>query len=328
MWRGAFVLGCLFFFVLSSTFLYRDYTGSGPLSHKVIFTVKPGQGAYAIATALEDNHVLRSRFSFLLVAALRGEIHKMQAGDYEFKVQSSLKEILDKITQGKIKKYIITFPEGLTVQQIVAKLRDEVGLSGEVTTLPEEGSLFPSTYFFNRGDARQTIIDRMARQLNDVMKGVGETPAQPDLLKTPKDILTLASLVEKETAVESERVRVASVLLNRLRIGLPLQSDPSVIYGIRNGADFDYVLKRSDLKRDHPFTTYGRRGLPSTPICCPGKASIQAVLQALPTKELYFVADGSGGHVFATDYKDHLQNVSRWRNRKRDEQNKDLQETK
>lgn len=322
----AFVLATLFLSLTVSGYLYYEMTQPGPLGEARDVVISPGQGAFAIAHKLDHEGVIRTWISFVALLTLKGKRASLQSGVYEFSPHESLSSVMNKIVTGAVKYYTVTIPEGLTVAQIIAKLSAISHLSGDYADIPEEGTLFPSTYYFKKGDTRQGLIKRMHVEMEEVLEKMEGMKALPDPLLNLRDVLILASVVEKETALDAERPRIASVYLNRLRRGIPLQSDPTVIYGLRLGKDFNHDLKRRELKDDHLYNTYRRRGLPPSPICCPGKISIQSVLEAKPSDELYFVADGAGGHVFSSDFSEHLENIKKWRKFKKAAVALDLQE--
>ncbi len=295
------------------------YMGARPGPHdepKMVW-VKSGMSVSAIAKAMEEDGVLYDWRLLMLKVRATGAIIK--AGEYEVPAHASSFEVLDILRFGKPVLHSITIPEGLTSAEIVAKLNSDPILTGEIETVPEEGSLLPETYSYERGADRQDLLTRMARAQSKVLDELwpGRTP-HPGI-QTKDDVLILASIVEKETGVGSERAKVASVYLNRLKIGMKLDADPTVIYGIElaHGEPMDRPLWRKDLKFVSPYNTYLNAGLPPGPIANPGRAAIAAVLQPEETKALYFVADGTGGHVFANSLAEHNRNVAKWRKIKR-----------
>jgi UPF0755 protein len=226
-----------------------------------------------------------------------------------------MRDIMDALVSGRGILYAITIPEGLTSQQIVARLRSEDILVGDVGEVPPEGSLLPETYKFTRGDTRQSLIDRMRAERDRIVAEVWSRRA-PDLpIASPEEMVVLASIVEKETALADERSRVAAVFINRLRLSMRLQSDPTVVYGRFEGAGQSpgFVLTRADLETPTAYNTYVIDGLPPGPIANAGRASLEAVANPSRTRDLFFVADGSGGHAFAESYEEHLRTVARWR---------------
>jgi UPF0755 protein len=208
----------------------------------------------------------------------------------------------------------VTVAEGLTVPQVMAILDDAYGLEGVPFPIPDEGSLLPDTYFYVYGESRQTLIDHMKLQMQRTLDSLWLTRAADLPIKTKEEALVLASIVEKETGLAEERGRVAAVFVNRLRLGMKLESDPTVVYAVTGGnGKLGRGLKRSELRADHPYNTYVIDGLPPGPICNPGRAAIAAVLNPPKTQDLFFVADGKGGHKFSTSLKDHVNAVRAWR---------------
>ncbi len=280
------------------------------------FTVPHGSGLSTIADDLVKDGLIDTKWLFVFGVWLSNQTSNLKAGEYLIPAHASMRDIMDTMVTGKGILYSVTIPEGLTSQQIVDRLKADDILSGDVKQVPAEGSLLPETYKFTRGDTRQNIIDRMKRERDRVLADVWSRRA-PDLpIKTPAELVTLASIVEKETALSDERSRVAAVFINRLKLHMRLQSDPTVLYGMFGGAGkpSDFALARKDLETPTPYNTYVIPALPPGPIANPGRASLEAVANPSRTRDLYFVADGSGGHAFAQTYEEHLRNVERWRN--------------
>ena len=278
-------------------------------------TVARGNGLGDIANTLVKDGIIGSKWLFMAGVWLSNQTTNLKAGEYLVPAHASMRDIMDAMVTGKGILYSVTIPEGLTSQQIVDRLKSDDVLVGDIAALPPEGSLLPETYKFTRGDTRQDLIDRMQRDQERVIATAWSHRA-PDLpLKTPEEMVVLASVVEKETALADERSRVAAVFINRLKLNMRLQSDPTVIYGMFGtaGKPAGFTLSRADLERSTPYNTYAIPALPPGPIANPGRASIEAVANPSRTRDLYFVADGSGGHAFAESYEDHLRNVSRWR---------------
>jgi len=300
-----------FYYVMSS------YQGPGPLKTNVNFIVRSGAGLAEIATSLERNGIVSdSRIFRYVTATYLNEGETLKAGEYEIKAGASMKEIMDLLKSGKSILYSVSFPEGLTVKQMFQRLRDDPVLEGDLPAeLPAEGSLRPDTYKFSRGTKRSEIIGQMAAAQEKLVDQTWEKRA-PDLaLKTKEELVTLASIVEKETGKADERAHVASVFFNRLEKGMRLQSDPTIIYGLfgGDGKPADRPIYQSDLQKETPYNTYVIKGLPPGPIANPGKEALEAVANPWRTKDLYFVADGTGGHLFAATLEEHNANVQRWR---------------
>lgn len=251
---------------------------------------------------------------FILKTYLSGKKSKLKAGEYLIPAHSNITYMIDQMAEGRVIKHFITIPEGQTTWQIVQKLNDDPILQGNIDSMPDEGSLYPDTYEYLHGDDRNYLIRQMKARMSQVIKTAWENRSKDLPFTTPQEALVLASVVEKETGVASERPRIARVFINRLNLKMPLQSDPTVIYGLSGKRGFlDRPLTRAELKTDLPHNTYVIRGLPPTPIACPGKDAINAVLNPDDTSELYFVADGSGGHAFTTNFNDHKEKVQEWR---------------
>jgi UPF0755 protein len=240
--------------------------------------------------------------------------HDLKYGEYRFVKGASLKDVVDTIVDGKVVQHAFTIAEGLTSDQIVQRLSENDVLSGNIRDVPREGTLLPETYRFTRGMTREQMIKRMQQDQRRVLQEVWERRS-PDLpIKTPEQLVTLASIVEKETGKTEERTRVAAVFVNRLRQRMKLQSDPTIIYGLVGGKGaLGRPIMRSEIEQPTPYNTYVVDGLPPGPIANPGRASLEAAANPARTKELYFVADGTGGHAFADTYDQHQKNVQRLR---------------
>ena len=292
-------------------FLYAQIyaPGSQPATE---VTFQHGTSVTAIARTLEQQHVVRSAFFFRVMAKMRGKTTAFQAGTYDFPARASTMDVLSQIEQGKVVRFLVTIPEGKTSAQAVRILMAAPNLTGDID-VPPEGALLPETYQYERGETRQAVLDRMLEAGRKTLAGLWAT-RQPGLpYATKQDALIMASIVERETALPSERPRIAAVFINRLRQNMRLGSDPTVIYGVSRGEPLGRGLTRTELDTWTPWNTYLIDKLPLTPIANPGKASLAAVLNPAKTNDLYFVADGTGGHVFAATYEEHLANVARWR---------------
>ncbi|WP_442981353.1 endolytic transglycosylase MltG [Rhizobium sp. S152] len=310
------VLGCaaaivVFYYAVSA------YQNPGPLETNSNFIVRNGAGISEIATNLERNNIITDARVFrYLTATHLDEGESLKAGEYEIKARASMNDIMELLKSGKSILYSVSFPEGLTVRQMFNRMNEDTVLEGDLpTALPAEGSLRPDTYKFSRGTKRAEIVDQMAAAQQKLVDQIWEK-RDPSLgLKSKEEFITLASIVEKETGVPDERAHVASVFLNRLGKGMRLQSDPTIIYGLfgGDGKPADRPIYQSDLKKDTPFNTYIIKGLPPSPIANPGRDALEAVANPWKTQDLYFVADGTGGHVFAATLEEHNANVKRWR---------------
>ncbi|MEQ8666179.1 MAG: endolytic transglycosylase MltG [Rhodospirillales bacterium] len=293
---------------------YASFTRPGSLDQPAIVYIEPGSGLFAIAETLADNGVIDDPFVFRIGVRVVGIATKLRAGEYSFPARLSPLEAARVLERGETVLRRVTIAEGLTSQEVVAQLMAVEGLYGDVGRRVPEGAILPETYYFSYGDARTQIIDRMMEAMETALAELWPTRDQSVPIDTPREALILASIVEKETGVAAERPRVAAVFINRLRMGMRLQSDPTVVYGITEGAGpLGRRLTRADLRQETAYNTYVIDGLPPGPIANPGRAAIEAVLRPAQTNELYFVADGTGGHVFSTTLEEHNRNVRKWR---------------
>ena len=276
--------------------------------------VASARGAWAVAQELERNEIIPSSILFRLgVFLIPGRA--LRSGEYLIRADDSLADIIATMRRGKSVRYRLTIPEGLTHHQIKEVLRINALLAGGSGVWPKEGTLLPETYFIYRDQRRTSVIARMERAHNRLVEKLWAARA-PDLpLNSAREAVVLASIVEKETGIKGERAHVASVFINRLNRNnyMQLQSDPTVVYALTKGKPLERSLTYSDLKFDSPYNTYANYGLPPGAISNPGRAALEAVMNPAKTKSLFFVADGTGGHVFATTYQEHLRNVAKWR---------------
>ncbi|MFQ5565714.1 MAG: endolytic transglycosylase MltG [Paracoccaceae bacterium] len=295
-------------------FAKREFSAAGPLQEEVIVVLPKGAALKDTSRLLALHGAISNEFLFRLGARYRREDRAIRYGEYRIPAGASMEEVLAMLVRGETVEHKLTVAEGLTSYQIVEILRASEILTGEIEEIPPEGSLAPNTYFIQRNQSRSDVVARMAEAQAAVLAEAWEQRA-PDLpLASPEEVLILASIVEKETGVADERARVASVYLNRLKRGMALQSDPTVVYGITGGKEpLGRGLRRSELDRATPYNTYLVAGLPPTPIAAPGRDAIMAVVNPEETDFLYFVADGTGGHVFATTLREHNRNVATWR---------------
>jgi UPF0755 protein len=291
------------------------FEAPGPLREDKVVVVPPRSGLMDIADLLKREGVIEEHWLIFIggVFALNAR-SDLKAGEYVFAKHASVREVVETIVQGRVVQHQITIPEGLTSEQIVARLLDNDVLSGDIKDIPSEGSLLPDSYHFNRGFTREQMIKRM-REAQDRLVQEAWLRRNPDVpLKTPGQLVVLASIIEKETSKPEERTRVAAVFANRLKQKMKLQSDPTVIYGLAFGkGKLERPLSKADVAQATPYNTYVIDGLPPGPIGNPGRASIEAAANPARTKELYFVADGTGGHAFADTYDQHQKNVARLR---------------
>ncbi|MBY5412912.1 endolytic transglycosylase MltG [Rhizobium leguminosarum] len=306
------VVAVIGFYYATST-----YRNPGPLQTNTNFIVRNGAGLTEIASNLERNAIISdARIFRYLTATHLSAGESLKAGEYEIKARASMSDIMELLKSGKSILYSVSFPEGLTVRQMFDRMLQDTVLEGDLpAALPTEGSLRPDTYKFSRGTKRSEIIDQMAAAQQKLVDQIWDKRDSSLPLRSKAEFVTLASIVEKETGVPDERAHVASVFLNRLGKGMRLQSDPTIIYGLfgGEGKPADRPIYQSDLKRDTPYNTYVIKGLPPSPIANPGKDALEAVANPWKTQDLYFVADGTGGHVFAATLEEHNANVKRWR---------------
>lgn len=299
--------------------IYNQYESPGPLEASRVVVIPKGEGRIAIAERLEKDGIISNRWTFVGGHLLQSFIGRkkngeLKAGEYEIKEHASMRDVIETLSEGKSILYKTTLPEGLTSEQIVERLKAEPSLSGEITRIPPEGALLPDTYYFSKGTPRQEILDRMQDQMEKALATLWES-RDPELpVKSLAELVTFASIVEKETGRADERDRVAAVFYNRLRKGMRLQSDPTIVYGIVGGqGSLGRGITKFDIETKSPYNTYQINGLPPGPICNPGKSALEAALHPAKTTDLYFVADGTGGHAFSETLKEHNTAVQKWR---------------
>jgi UPF0755 protein len=292
----------------------QRFDSEGPLAEDKVVNIPRGLGIRDIADVLQREGVIDQPYIFMgsvIALKARGEL---KYGEYQFSKHASIADVVDTIIEGKVVQHAFTVPEGLTSEQIVARLLESTALTGQIKEIPREGTLLPETYRFTRGMTREQIIQRMQQAHRRVLQDVWEH-RMPDLpVKTPEQLVTLASIVEKETGRPDERTRVAAVFVNRLKTRMRLQSDPTIIYGLTGGkGSLGRPIQKNEIDQPTPYNTYVIDGLPPGPIANPGRASLEAAANPARTKEIYFVADGSGGHLFSDNYTEHQKNVARLR---------------
>jgi UPF0755 protein len=286
----------------------------GPLESDTVVVIQRGAGLRAIAARLEKAGIIRHPILFTAKAKWTGAHRALKAGEYAFAANIRPAEVLAKIRDGQVVIRRITIPEGLTSHQVASLIAAAPALESALGAAPAEGAVLPETYGYSYGDSRAALLGRMTAARDTTLAELWQTRAEGLPLPDPEAAVILASIVEKETADPAERPRIAAVFLNRLRRGMRLQSDPTVVYALTAGkAPLGRRLTRADLAVDNPYNTYVVKGLPPGPIANPGAASLAAVLRPAVTKELYFVADGAGGHAFAKTLREHNRNVARWR---------------
>ena len=291
-----------------------EFAAPGPTAEATVTTLPRGAGLIRIATQLENEGLISDARIFRFAITLDEGDRSLRAGEYEIPAGASMAQIYELLRSGQTVQHPITLAEGLTSAMIVRSLAEEAVLTGEITDTPAEGDLLPETYLVTRGTSRQEIIDRMRRAQDDLLDALWDQRAENLPIETREQAIILASIVEKETGIGGERGEVAGVFVNRLRRGMRLESDPTIIYGISQGEPLGRGLRRSEIDNpNNAWNTYQIPALPPTPIANPGREAIAAVLNPTETSALFFVADGTGGHVFADTYAEHQQNVRRWR---------------
>jgi len=297
---------------------YHLATRPGPLEAPARVIVERGESLGAIAEDLAARGIVGRPLVFRIAARVMGAGRALRAGEFEIPARASPVDVVRTLREGDLVERRLTVAEGMTSTQIVALLRAEAALKGEIGGIPAEGSLLPETYHFHYGDDRMRLLNRMAAAQDELLAELWPNRAEELPFTSGYEAVILASIVEKETGVAAERSLIASVFLNRLERGMRLQSDPTVIYGLTGGMPLGRPLTRADLDRPTPYNTYSHAGLPPTPIANPGRAAIAAVLDPAETDYLYFVADGSGGHAFAETLAEHNRNVAAWRRHQRE----------
>lgn len=313
---GTLTTVVLILIILSASFGFAKYLydKDGPLQHSELIVIPKGEGLSAIADRLERKNMIIDKRLFKAAVMYFGVQNKLKAGEYEIPKQASMRTVLDHLLEGKSILHDLPFPEGLTSQQLVDRMNQHPVLKGEINEIPAEGSLLPDTYKFTRGTERMELIKRMQTAQEKFLDNLWQQRQEDLPFKTKEEALILASIVEKETGIASERPHIAGLFINRLRKGMRLQSDPTIIYGLVGGiGKLGRGLRRSEIDKKTEYNTYQIDGLPPTPIANPGRAAIEAVLNPKETDDLYFVADGTGGHIFAKTLKEHNRNVVNWR---------------
>ena len=306
-------------FVGSVWYGKTQFDAKGPLSQPTTFVVPKGASFNSIIPGLEKKGIISQQGImrvFKRGVSSAGKASKLKAGEFAFNPGMTMREVMTQLTEGRAINYSITFPEGWTSYKIMQRIAANDTLQGDMPIVPAEGSMLPNTYSFEKGMNRAQFVQLLKDAHQKTVRDIWNSRVDGLPLKTPEEMVVLASIVEKETGISSERARVASVFINRLRKGMRLQTDPTVIYGLwgGQGKPKDHGgLRRSELKKATPYNTYQIRGLPPGPIANPGIEALRAVANPEQTNDLYFVADGTGGHVFASTLKQHNLNVANWR---------------
>lgn len=295
----------------AAAWVSRDWWGEGPLEQQVNVTVRKGDTLAAAARSLEKAGAIRSTTGFLRFARRFGSDDPIKAGEFEIPAKSSGARILDILQYGKPVQHLITIPEGMPSILVYERLMAEPDLTGNID-VPAEGSVLPDSYSYEKGEPRAAVLSRMQAAMRTALDEAWEARKPSSAVNSKREALILASIVEKETAIASERTTVAAVYSNRIRKGMKLQADPTVIYPVTKGKPLGRRIRQSELDAVNGYNTYASAGLPQGPIANPGRASIEAVLDPAHSSALYFVADGKGGHVFAETLTEHNANVQRF----------------
>lgn len=301
------------FAVGAARWAFQQVEGPGPLVAAQLHVVPKGMGMSQIAREMKAAGIIADDKIFRLYARYRKLDSNLHAGEYEFQAAASMADVLAQLAAGKTVLRFVTIPEGLSSREATALVAAAVGMTG-IAEIPPEGSILPETYTFTLGEDRGALIGRMREAMKDTLAELWANRAENLPVNTPEEALALASIIEKETGVPEERRRVAAIFVNRLNRGMRLQSDPTVVYAITKGErELGRALRYKDLEVKDAYNTYYTTGVPPGPICNPGREAIAAALNPLETKELYFVADGTGGHAFAETLVQHNRNVAKWR---------------
>ncbi|WP_208977713.1 endolytic transglycosylase MltG [Labrenzia sp. 011] len=304
----------------------KKFEETGPLAQDATVVISSGAGLSGITDRLSSKGVIADalidEWIFNLGIRFYKNATRLKAGEYAFAPGVSMQQIMTDLVEGNAVTHSVTIPEGWTTAQIVERVREHPVLTGQITDIPAEGDLLPETYTFARGTSRQEVLDQMKAAQEKLLAEIWERRSQDLPVASPEELVILASIVEKETALADERPRVAGVFVNRLNKNMRLQSDPTILYGLYGGEAWQKdrsAIKQSELKAENKYNTYQIDGLPPGPIGNPGRAAMEAVANPSRTQDLYFVADGSGGHIFAETYEQHQENVRKWRRIEREQ---------
>ena len=310
---------CLFFALVLSllsgvVFFNHLINTPGPLQNEVVVDISRGVSSQKVAAILTENDVIANPLWFRLLLRYRKADGNIKAGEYLFTPHLRMVEVFEKLCKGDVLYHKFTIPEGYTINQVLSQMEKDDKLVGEIDEIPQEGTVLPETYTFQRGESRSAIIAAAMLSMQKKIQKIWEHRDDNLPYKNMYEMLIMASIVEKETGIGDERAKVASVFVNRLRKGMLLQTDPTVIYALTGGkTELDRPLTRQDLQTDSPYNTYKYAGLPPAPICNPGEEAIYAAAHPATTDYLYFVANGQGGHNFARTLKEHNENVAYWK---------------
>ncbi len=311
---SAFISLLLMLIIMASIIISYIFIPSG-LNESKIVVIKPGTSIIEISKILEQEGVVKYKYLFKVSSLIYSRYHPLKSGEYNFPSNASPYQVLQILSKGESTTYKLTIPEGFSAHKIVEILNAEDTLGGEyIEQYATEGSLMPSTYMYDYASSRKIILKKMQQEMDRAIVSAINNLQSDSPLKSKEDILILASIVEKEAGNDVEKDKIAAVFINRLNLGMKLQADPTVIYAITKGKEsLGRKLSKQDLNIDSPYNTYENTGLPPGPICCPGLISIMSVVKPAQTKNLYFVANGTGGHSFANTLKEHNRNVAIYR---------------
>lgn len=312
--------------LFAAAFFWSAVSKPGPASQDTAFLVESGASGASIGEALEQQNLITDALLFRIANRVFSNGQPLQAGEYQIPAHASVKQIVEMISGGQALQHAITFPEGITIDGVMRILEESDVLTGEMPEPPPEGSILPDTYHVQRGMTRAALLQQMRDAHDRIVAGVWASRAENLPLSTPEELVILASIVERETGIASERPLVAAVFVNRLRRPMRLETDPTIIYGVckmypnrcRDGRLVDAqgnrrTIRASEIALDTGYNTYRIDGLPPTPIANPGRAALEATANPAQSNALFFVADGTGGHIFAETLTEHNANVARWR---------------
>jgi UPF0755 protein len=308
--KWAIIAAAILLAVIAGNFVY-GWTAPGPLTREVTVVIKPGSSITLAAEQLEKGGVIKSAAAFVNRAKIFGATSTIKAGEFIIPPKASNSDVLDILTGGKTVQRMVTIPEGMPSIMVYERLMANERLTGSIP-VPAEGSVLPDSYAFDKNEPRAAVLKRMQDAMIKTMDELWPKRSKTTVVKTPQEALALASIVEKETALKSELRKVAGVYSNRLRQGMMLQADPTIIYPITKGKPLGRRIRQSEIADVNDYNTYAMTGLPKGPIANPSRAAIEAVLNPQATKALFFVADGKGGHVFADTLQEHNANVEKW----------------
>ena len=309
----------IFSIIIAMTFYFYFAFYSKKFLQNESIIIPKGCAIKCVVTIFEKHHLIENQYPFIIYASILNLFgKKIIAGEYLIENNTNLNQVFDKITSGKVVIHKVTIPEGLTTFQIIELLKRQYGMVDDIENkeFDREGWLFPSTYQYLYGTNMSDLITKMGNDMNKVLETEWKNRDMQytEQLKSPLEALILASIIEKEAKFEDEKALIAGVYFNRLRKNMPLQADPTVIYGLSKWHNFNRKVTHNDLRDPSSYNTYIHRGLPPTPICNPGKSSIVATLHPQKTDNLYFVAENTGRHLFSKDYKKHIKNINKNRN--------------